>query len=72
MDNPGPDSEEENQHKRHRPSGYTVEGGGGSDRHSPPFQPTDAQLPPRVQGRKRGRGGYNGVKYCSGADQHRP
>ena len=67
MDDPGTDSEGDHQHKKHRPAGYPVEGGGGADRHSPPCQPTDAQRPPRVQVQKRDWGGYNGVKARPGA-----
>ena len=72
MDDPGPDSEGDPQQKRHRPAGGTVESGGGADQHAPPRQPIDAQRPPRVQGRKRNGGVYNGVKDCPRAFQNRP
>ena len=72
IDNPGPDYEGDDQHKRHWPSGDTVEGGGGADQHSPLCQPTDVRRPPWVQGRKRDEDEYNGVKSRSGACQYRP
>ena len=72
MYNPGPDSKGYHQQKRHQPAGDTVEGGGGADRHLPPRHPTDARRPPRVQGRKRVRDDYNGVKARPGAFQNIP
>ena len=72
MDHHGPDSKGDQRHKRHRPDGDTVEGGGGADRNSPPYQPTDAQHPPWVQVRKRYRDGYNGVKALQVDFQNRP
>ena len=69
MDNPGTYSEGGHQHKRHRPFGDPVEGGGGSDRHSPLRQTTDARRNIGVQGRKKYGDGYNGVKACPGACQ---
>ena len=59
MDDPGPGSEGDHQHKRYRTAGYLVEGGGGADRHLPPCHPRDARRPPRVQDRKRYGDGYN-------------
>ena len=62
MDDTGPDSEGDYQHKRHRPTGEPVEGGGGTDRNLPPRQPKGAQRTPQVKVRKRDGDGYNGVK----------
>ena len=59
-------------HKRHKPDGDPVEGGGGTDLQSHLRHPTDVQRPPRVQVRKRYGYGYNGVKARSGACQNRP
>ena len=72
MDNLFPSSKGDHRHKRHLPDGDTVECIGGADQYSPPRQPTDAQLTPRVQGWKRYRDGYNVVKDRPGACQHIP
>ena len=53
MENPGPYSEGNHQHKRHRPTGDPVEGDGDTDQQSPLCQPTDVRRPP---GFKSGRG----------------
>ena len=72
MENPGPDSKGDHRHKRHRPAGDTVEGGGGAYGHSPLRQTTDARRPPQVQVRNRDGDGYNGVKPRPGFLQNRP